>query len=247
MTILSSPLIIPGDIVDDPSWFVKFEKANPLAELAAQGATITGDPPADIVVLGLDMGAYARGLRAPVRGLWSGVLDYSQAYDMFWDSVNRNLTLAWHSGLKEAGIGPAEMSVIERQALSAVISKEQGFIAGFLNTVMDNSKKNKGKLGPLVKSIDQWATRAIDAKNKALLLAKNDPKLAWKIGHREKHCSTCMDKLNGKVKRASFWLKAGVSPQNPPNPMLECKGWNCGCSLNVTDSKLTPGRLPSLP
>ena len=231
---MSNPILsVPGDIVDISEWAAKY---GPLAELRAAGARITDNrdlvaeedlvaPHNSFVVHGLDMGAYARSLRAPVRGLWSGAMDYSQAYDAFYLTVERYLTLAWHGGLKEAGIDAVEMSVIERQALSAVISKEQGFIAGFMNIVMDGSKKNGGKLGPLVKQIDQWATRAIDAQNKAKLLAKSDPKLEWVVGPTEISCTTCFDKLQGKVKRASYWLREGVQPQNPPNPLLECGGW----------------------
>ena len=112
--------------------------------------------------------------------------------------------------------------------------------------VKDGSKENKGKLTPLLQRAQLWVNRYNDVKSEAQILACKDQKLRWDLGLTEKHCRTCYA-LNGKVKRASFWKKLGVRPQNAPNYLLECEGWKCDCGMVVTDEPLSRGAMPSLP
>ncbi len=60
------------------------------------------------------------------------------------------------------------------------------------------------------------------------------------------NCSSCL-KLDGKVKRASWWTENNVLPRVPGAPWLACKGWRCQCGLFTTDKPLSRGRMPKLP
>ena len=190
---------------------------------------------------------YRRGLRGPVRGLWSGAIDLDQAYDMLLTAIENGLTRAWHAGLAEVGILPAEMTPEERMALRQLIAGESQHIYGLLTDVEEGNKAAGGKLGPQFQRLEAWVTRALDASNRAKLMAAADPKLKWVVGPTKEHCTTCFDKLQGKVKRASTWRRLGIQPQSPPNPMLECGGWNCLCSLQPTDEPMSKGPLPKVP
>jgi hypothetical protein len=116
----------------------------------------------------------------------------------------------------------------------------------FGTDIIQGSKANEGKLTPLFKRLDLWVNQYDSTVGQAQTMACADKKLKWLLhGARftEDPCTTCI-KLNGKVKRASFWLKRDIRPQDPPNPNLECDGWQCGCAFVVTDEPLSKGPLP---
>lgn len=189
---------------------------------------------------------YLRSLRSVARGLWSGALDYFQAFDALDTAIRHGLTKGWYEGLKEAGFQPSEMSEAEKLALETMIVNERIRMDSFLSYCEDHSQANGGTWTQCDSKAKLWSARARDAKNQALVMAQNDPKLVWRLGRTEKHCSTCF-KLDGKVKRASYWQKVGVRPQNPPNSLLECGGWHCDCSLESSEEPLSKGTLGSLP
>lgn len=186
---------------------------------------------------------YKQGLRAAVRGLWSGVLSINQAFDAMTDTIEDGLTRAWHTGAGECGIKPGEFTPEEIRMLRTGIAREIGYIFPFLEDIERESRANGGKLTPLYTRLDLWINRYNDLKNQAKVMACQDQKLIWQLGRTEKHCKTC-PRLHGKVKRASFWAAKGIRPQNPPNQFLECGGWGCLCALSVTDLPISKGPLP---
>lgn len=190
--------------------------------------------------------AFARGLRAAVRGYWSGALDYVMFYETFSITLEQGLTSAWYAGAAMCGILPEELSVEEVSELRYRIAEQSQHINRFAEAIERGSKANKGKLTPLLQRVQLWVNRYNDVKNEAQVMACKDQKLVWRLGATERHCRTC-SALDGKVKRASFWRKIGVRPQNAPNNLLECGGWKCDCSFNPTDLPLSRGALPALP
>lgn len=186
---------------------------------------------------------YRRNIRTVIRGLWSGVLDFDQAFESMTITVERRLTEAWEGGARECDISPDELSSDEKIALTRRINGETGQIVGFLEAIEENDRANGGKLTPLFSRVDLWVNRYKDVFNQAMEMACEDQKLIWQLGATEEHCRTC-PRLHGKVKRASFWQKSGIHPQRPPNNMLECGGWKCLCTLERTNSPISKGPLP---
>lgn len=189
---------------------------------------------------------YRNAIRAATRGLWVGALDYYQFWEAMEAAIHTGLTTASHEGAKECGILPADLSPSERAELVQTIASEYSHIDSFAMIIEESSKANGGKLGPLLAKAEAWILRYKDVVNHFKMLACGDQKLEWVLGATKKHCSSCL-KLAGKVKRASQWERAGVRPQNPPNPMLECDGWACQCTLVVTDAPMSKGPFPKLP
>jgi hypothetical protein len=181
-----------------------------------------------------------------VRGFWSGELDYFAFYESFGLSIEQGLTAAWYEGAAMCGILPEELTIDEMKQLRFRIAEQMNYLAPFAEAIEAGSKANKGKLTPLFNRAQLWINRYSDVKNEAKVSACKDQKLKWVLGLTEKHCRTCAA-LNNKVKRASFWKKLGVRPQNAPNPKLECEGWLCDCDLVPTDEPVTRGVMPSLP
>jgi hypothetical protein len=190
---------------------------------------------------------YKKALRSAVYELWKGRIDVIGFIDTMFSTVYREFTVAWAEGAKECGIiAPRELTGTEIQALNAEIAKDAGHIITFANDIMIGSQANGGKLKPLYARTNLWANRYNSVRNHARFLACSNQKMIWEMGGTEKHCRTC-NALDGKVKRNDIWVKSGVRPQNAPNALLECRGWNCDCSLKPTDLPVTPGRLPHLP
>ena len=193
--------------------------------------------------------SYAKDLRGITRALWNGSMDFDQTFAMFQDNVRIGLTRAWYEGAKECGIQPSELMPEELTAIDTMLYSEYQHIFGFLDYVELNSKANGGKFAPISSRVDTWALRYPDVINRAKLMACADQKLEWvnnAVRVVKVNCSSCL-RLNGKVKRASYWQRVDVHPQQPPNLKLVCQGWECGCGLVKTDKPLSKGPLPRLP
>ena len=170
---------------------------------------------------------YRNGIRSAVRGYWLGAFDFYWFYDAMEAVIRNGLMLATQEGAAECGILPAELSPTELAKLAQAIANEIGHIDAFAAIIEAGSKANGGKLGPLHAKAEAWILRYKDVVNQAKVSACGDQKLMWvwqALGVTKKPCVTCKDKLNGKVKRASYWARGGVRPQNPPNFYLERGG-----------------------
>lgn len=173
----------------------------------------------------MSQSAYNRGLRAGVNALWSGVWDFNQFFDHLQTLIRRELTLAWAAGAAEMGIFPDELTPDELIARQSAITRETTFITGLGLFVEENSKARGVKRSVSYARLRTWYPRWLDVKNQARLMVQGDPKLKWILGVRKKHCRSCT-KLASKVKRQSTWNAVGVRPQNPPNPLLDCGGYD---------------------
>ena len=198
----------------------------------------------EIIELSESASSYRNTLRAPARGLWSGVIDFDQFWDMYSQAIRSGLTQAWYAGAKAGGIKPDELSPDELAELQNLIFSQFGHIAKLGAFIEQNSRENGGKLANIFSRVELWVQAWQTAYNKALAMAQGDQKAKWVLGDAE-HCKTCQA-LSGKVKRMSFWL-AHVMPQNAPNPRLDCKGYRCKCALQPTDEPVSRGPLPRMP
>lgn len=190
--------------------------------------------------------AYARNIRGAVRALWSGVMDFDQFFDLMISTIRLGLRRNWFIGAADCGIQPGELSPQEKSALEGVIFSEINRIGGFANAIEAGSKANGGLLRAQLARASLWSSRALDVQNRAKVMACADKKLKWIRGPTSDGCRTCI-KMDGKVKRGSYWEGRGPHPQAPANGTIECQGWNCLCNLEPTDEPLSRGPLPRWP
>jgi hypothetical protein len=188
--------------------------------------------------------SYAAGLMEAAKAFWKegsrgNFLTRMKALVKF------GLKDAWDAGGKALGLSPEDYTPEDLAARDAIISEEQAHISDLLDYLDKLANTPGASLQQAQARLDTWANRYPDVVNRAQVIMGGDAKMLWQYGDRE-HCNSCL-KLNGIVKRASFWKKAGVLPKSPPNSMLACGGWKCGCSLVPTDKPTRRGRLPSLP
>lgn len=166
---------------------------------------------------------YRAGLRAPIRGLWLGVMDRDQFHREMSRAINRFLRLAWESGAAECGVRLDELTPDEQAALQKAIDYEHLWIGGYANEIERVSKAKGGLLTPLYNRAEIWVGRWEGVKSQASILACGDEKREWVVGPTE-HCRSCK-KLEGQVRRASFWAERGIFPRIHGAWWLACHGY----------------------
>lgn len=189
---------------------------------------------------------YRQALRNAVRGLWNGVHDRSQFEDAMQAAIDDGFTRAWRDGASACGISEDEWTLDEWTVLNEAINTELGFIGGFADAIIENSKANGGKLEPLYTRIDMWVKRYNDLRNRAKVMACKDQKLEWIVNSKET-CRDCL-RLNHQVRRASVWQAADIRPQHPDLECMESAGGVsvCLCELKPTDKRASSGPLPKI-
>lgn len=184
---------------------------------------------------------YRRDIRSIVRGLWSNVIGFDQAFESFQSTITRHFTQAWHAGAKECSISPDELSQSELDSLREQIIEETQFISGFLEAIEANSKPNGGKIAPLFGRVELWVNKWDAVFELAQSMACADQKAVWILGRTEKHCVSCSG-FNGRVYRFSTWHANDALPRSS---RLACNGFRCDCRLEQTDRPLNKGRFPA--
>ena len=192
-----------------------------------------------------DLGSFQAGINAAIRGLWRGAFTEFDFVDSMVSTIERRLREAWLAGAAECGLLPDELSDEETLAMRSMIANQFAYLPGFAAEIVAESRAEGGKLGPLLGHGQLWINRYQEAFERGKAMACADRKLKWTLGEAE-HCSSCV-KLSGKIKRASFWSTSGILPRVAGASYLECRGYNCQCTLQPTDEKMTPGRTPNLP
>jgi len=189
---------------------------------------------------------YGLGLRAAVRGLWSGKIEYFDFVDFMTATVQRNLRRAWIEGARKVGIKEDELTQSELTRIEGITANEMQHIIPFGNDIEAKARPDF-KLGPHLQRTLKWQARYTQVMHEAMLTAREDFKARWDI-HSQEPCTSC-SKLNGKVKRISMWNAAGIRPQGPNlQCMIDAGGVTvCKCTLTQTDEPLTRGKLPSMP
>ncbi len=200
----------------------------------------------ELVEQSQDAAGYRRSIRANVRGLWAGILDYYQFYDGMDAAIRIYIPRAFYAGAAECDITPSELTPAERQEIERNIMYERQWIDGFAIAIEQGSKAEGGKIAPLYARAEIWIGRWEGIRSAAMAMVCADKKLEWVLGGAEEHCNSCV-KLAGKIKRASYWNERGILPRVHGAPYLECQGFRCTCYLRPTDRHMSPGPLPRLP
>ncbi len=207
-----------------------------------------GSPPYFITVENDD----TKSIETYDRQLWSYALELYRTgdggvfLDKFITAIASQLTRAWNEGAREVGIDPKEMTDDDRAELKAIIDGEYDQIIKLAEAIMESRSGTLDEFRQKFRSrIDLWVNRYTDVIGRARVYFGGKTRLKWTLGKTEEHCETCAT-LNGIVAFASEWELAGIKPQSPPNEMLACGGWNCDCSLEVTDQRRSPNALDTL-
>jgi hypothetical protein len=176
------------------------------------------------------------------RQLWQAVLDLyrggsvSDFEDSWAGSIEEQLNRAWREGARSVEVDPKDFEEEDIAEIEAIIVNEFGYVSGLAAEIVQAAKDEAG-FDAFRSRVDIWANRYNDVVNRAVVWFGDRENIEWIYGDTE-HCKTC-EALNGIVAWAKEWELAGVVPQNPDNPVLECRGWRCQCRLEPTDKRRT--------
>lgn len=185
---------------------------------------------------------YRNAIRAAVRALWLGAMDFDQFFQAMESAIRVGITQAWYDGAKECGITPSELKPEERIGIEQAIFDQYSYVMGFGDAIEAGSKANGGKLSPLMSRAEMWISRYSQTAEKAKSMACADQKAIWIYGDTIQHCTDC-SRVVGRTYRLSTWDKYGWIPGSSE---LACGGWRCKCQRVPTDAPCTPGRPPKL-
>lgn len=192
--------------------------------------------------------AYQRQLWRASLDFYRGDIDAFQFVDDFTTSITEQLTRAWNEGARQVNVDPRAMEDDDLQKLQDIIDSEYNFVEGIAGdieqasidkmSIEDFRTRFRGR-------IDIWSNRYQEVVNTSVQhFSKNRQKLIWNYGDTM-HCETCQA-LNGIVAYAFEWEEAGFHPQEPPNDLLACGGWRCGCEKVPTNNSHTVDALDKL-
>jgi len=187
---------------------------------------------------------YQRVLDKDVRDLYNGKMDRGAFVDDMVRLIDQQFDRAWNEGMRENGLDPkADMTDAWAKELDDTKVRELDYVESFADDITQAGKDGTD-IKPLRDRVGLWTNRYNQVVNQAQITTANkEDKFAWRLGATEQHCETCQ-KLNGIVATAKDWQESGYKPQHAPNAMLECGGWRCDCSMEITDEPLTKGGIP---
>jgi len=181
---------------------------------------------------------YFKVLRNITRTFYDGFIDEFDFVGIFADLISGQIRRAYIEGLRLAGFDPDHMTGAMYAEIDAIVQNEHNFV---LNYAADLAKAKEDGTGweQFLPRINLWVNRYQDVVNRGTLAGAKHTgdNLIWEIGASE-HCATCLA-LDGVVASAYQWSLSGYKPQSPPNSQLECGGWNCQCTLTITDREPT--------
>ena len=164
--------------------------------------------------------------------LWNSGGDRTSA-GQFWSETTqliiRQYPVAWAEGMMEVDLTPADMTAKERAALNAATNAAVGAVRNLQRFIVAQVKRKEDDptlrfeqaVGPRV---NIWINGYGAIAARAAAMAGKDRPMAWRLGTAE-HCSSCL-RLDGKVKRASWWADNGILPRVPNASYLVCRGFN---------------------
>jgi len=192
---------------------------------------------------------YFRQLWSRVLALYRSEIHMGEFLTELSNIVQNQITRAWRAALRDEGLDPNLASTPGGEfydEMEAMVLSEFDYADNFAYDIA-RAGANQSGFEPFRMRTELWANRYNDAYNKATLEINTQlgGKLEWKLGETEEHCETCAA-LNELVAFAHEWQTAGFRPQNPPNPLLDCGGWQCDCKLVATDKRRNPKVLNTL-
>ena len=164
---------------------------------------------------------FGAGIRIAVLALLKGEIGGFAFTDAMYRAVRVGMRDAWLEGAKIAGFAPDEIEPADERALLDI---QHAMLQRVLSLQADVLKRRDRLLfapeefdkhkAELWNRITIWDARYEQARSEAIVRFSADQKLEWIMDPRKDHCISCM-KLDGKVKRASWWRDNGILPQVP--------------------------------
>lgn len=184
---------------------------------------------------------YRRNVRGLTTALWREDIGIYEFLDGMIEAIYSYYTRAWHEGAAKCGIKPDELTEAEVSKLNDIIETDiSQHLGGFTRAIIEGNRASGSLLRPLTRRAKLWGNRYNAVRTRAQTMACADKKGLWVFGDTIQHCRSCST-FAGRVYRYSTWLANEAIPQSS---LLCCHGYQCKCSIQDTDQRITPGPFP---
>lgn len=139
----------------------------------------------------------------------------------------------YKDGLAAGGV---EVDALDSDALSEIM-KWQSDQSSYVTSFGENVYKNGLSDAQIDSHARMWGNKSLrELFHMGMEAADKNGLFEWRVGNTE-HCPTCL-RLNGQKHRLTAWKESGYLPGADT---LECKGYNCACSLRRTRGRSSVG------
>lgn len=189
---------------------------------------------------------YRKDISGLVQNLWNGSISGPEFLRALkYQIIPIAFEQAWMDGARQGGITSfEELTDEEKNSLGVRIKTEKTFVRGFRDYVAAHTKADGYKLRMFKPRIELWVNRYMDVVSEAMMMAGGDKKYRWQMYAKE-NCRSCR-KLNGQVRRMSFWKEHNCRPQHEDLVCMDSADGPtvCRCEFEETDEPLSRGPLP---
>ena len=182
--------------------------------------------------------AYLWSIRNLVKDLYAGRIG-NDFIDSMAELIQGQFTRAFNQAWRDEG-EQLPLPDYLQEGLETEILDQFDYVDQYYADIVD-AKENEQPIEPLLGRADLWAGQWTTTYEEAVRLIANEngENMVWRLGDTEKHCTSCAS-LDGIIAPASLWEELDVHPKDGDNPKLECRGFRCDCTLEVTGQKKTP-------
>jgi len=168
-----------------------------------------------------------------LRDAIEGYLDSGGAVTQWQNQARRAavefMGSAFYSGYAEEGAEETEDE--DESWLTGRIAQEMDFVGGLFQGLREKRGAEGLDVGEESLARAEGYAATLDAVyQEGKLRGAKNKMLTWNLGATEKHCVTC-SKLDGQRHGAKWWVRKGYKPREPGSQTLECRGYECDCSL----------------
>lgn len=137
--------------------------------------------------------------------------------------------MAYEDGLRDGGVADATLDDDDRARLALLLADQSRYVSNFGAVLFQQGiSSGVADMKPAM-----WFNKSIQPFYDAgLFSADRNGNYEWVYGDTE-HCDTCL-RLNGQVHRLRDWHGRELMPKSS---RLDCKGFNCQCSLIRTNER----------
>ena len=191
---------------------------------------------------------FLRTLDTSVRNLWNGKISESQFVDGLAGLLEQQMRRAWNEGMRENGLDPTkDMTDQWEQIYQGLVTEQFQYVDQYAADIVAARSREGASIDPFRARVSMWAYNYTSTVNTSkIVTASPEDRFIWKLGRTEQHCETCAA-LNGVVATAKDWDALRSKGIEPQGDNLMCGGWNCDCTVEITDKPLTKGGIPDVP
>lgn len=172
---------------------------------------------------------YRNDFKEIIRQAQAGEMARDYAEQALSDIIAAILLLLFFRGSR---LSMGNIRVDEQAAITEMLEANRVSMLNFLDDVYAGRYNDITGLGleGAFRRIGVWENMAVLAYSLGQMARRDDPYLRWVRNIFKDSCGSCL-RLDGQVHRASEWRASGWLPRSN---ILECHGFNCGCTFVET-------------